>query len=1503
MSREALVVGINRYPVLKDPKTKKPKHLSLPATDAEAVAQMLETHGKFRVRRMPDTFTDGAWRVNENPPPMKLTKMTHLERAIELLFNPPSDVPDTALLYFAGHGLIKERGGVREGFLATSDANGKSKWGVSFHWLRQVLQKSPVRQKLVWLDCCHSGGLLNNFDEADPGAKGTKGDICLIAASREFEVAYEGLGDDHGVLTGTLLAALNPENHQTSWVTNYDVVDYITSSLATTPQRPVHRNFGGEIVITGQKKQLLQATLMAGVCPYKGLEAFDFNDEDPKYFFGRTALVDELLDRLREGKFLAVVGASGSGKSSVVKAGLLHQLQLGRRLSGSEEWQILIFRPGEHPLENLTLAFGGAPDKLRLRDGKGLAQLVRTSGHAGVVLVADQFEEAFTLCEDDAERQLFFACLLGALEERHTNLRVIITMRADFFGKCAEREYSGLQGKIQEHLVTVRPMNPAELTEAILGPALEVGLEVQRELVEQMLSDVEGPGSLPLLQYTLWELWHHREVNRFTLAEYTRLGGIKKTLPKRAEEIYQSLDGEQQLAAKRIFLELMHLGEGTEDTRRQILKRDLINEYQSEPLIDATLDKFVEARLLVTSELLRRGSAENTVTAVDVAHEALIRNWSRLQAWVEENRETIAIERKIESEASEWLRSGKSADYLRSGAPLVEAQSYLENYGYLGLLSDLGKQYIEKSLQGQRRHRRLLVGTGVLVLSIVSGLAIFSTFQWQKASEQTKIAREQTTLAQMRADAATAKNLLRADPVKALTLAIKTTGLNLEQSQQIQPQVQSILRSAIAKARERNLFPGHAGYIRSVAFSPDGQMIVSASDDRTLRLWDLRGNSIGRPFRGHESKVFSVGFSPDSKYIVSGSEDRTLRLWDLQGHPIGQPFRGHEGAVFSVAFSPDGKYIFSGSEDRTLRLWDLQGHPIGQPFRGHEGAVFSVDISPDGKYIISGSEDNTLRLWDLQGNPIGEAFRGHEGEVFSVAFSPDGKYILSGSEDHTLRLWDLQGHPIGKPFYGHESEVFFSVAFSPDGKDIVSVGDEKTLQLWDLQGNPIGEPFRGHESYVRAVAFSPDNKYIVSGSSDRTLRLWDIESNSIGDPFLGHESHVRAVAFSPDNKYIVSSSSDNTIRLWDIKGNPIGEPFRGHERDVRAVALSPNGKYIVSASDDKTLRLWDIRGRPIGEPFRGHERDVRAVAFSPDGKYIVSGSKDKTLRLWDLQGNSLGEAFRGHKNYVRAVAFSPDGKYIVSGSYDKTLRLWDFHGNPIGEAFRGHQNAVNSVAFSPDGKYIISGSSDNELRLWDRQGNPIGEPFHGHESYIRTVAFSPNGQMIVSGSADKTLRLWDIQGNPIGEPFRGHGSQIYSVAFSPDGKYIVSGSRDKTLRLWRGEQWPDWLAVACDKLQFHPVLAGPEPDAIAKAAVKTCQKYVWNDRENAQFLMKQGRLLAREKGDVSGAFAKFKAARHLDDTLDLQALQEEAKQLAAARRIDRGEKLVRDGKIKEGHLD
>ncbi len=1150
MNRLALVVGINTYDY------EGLRNLTAPAEDAEAIAQLLTEYGNFQVERLPSITTEYNT-IRTLPTSNTRVTLAQLEEALVQLFQPEgNDIPDTALLYFSGYGLHKDRG-IQTDFLATSDINpNRGNWGLSVPWLRRLLQNSPVRQQIIWLDCCCSDEEFN-LAQADPGYRGKGKDRCFIATS------YAEFSSDR--LTKILLPGLNPTQHPNRWITNYSLVNFINQESILQPL--IFANSGNPILLTAtspEKAQFTHSTIsiVEDVCPYKGLAYFDCNDTDPNYFYGRTTLTDQLIEQVRQGNFLAVLGASGTGKSSLLRAGLIHQLKLGQRLSGSHQWPIYIFRPGEDPRRNLALAFinpelSDADRSYQLAKtteliqmgAVGLTVMVRTiAGEGRVVLVIDQFEDVFTVCQDETERQQFFTCLLEALERTDNKLCVVIGMRTDVLDKCAERDYAGLAHKIQANLVTMTPMNREELRQAIIEPAKQVGLEVESGLVTQILTDLQGSANLPLLQYTLTELWQRRPVNKLMLAEYARLGGIQGAIQKRANLIYQSLSVEEREVAKQIFLELTQLNQEIHSTGRPVLKDNLVkkgrsplsqvekessahlsliisrlsfiktnkqpttnnqqsitnnkqqttnNKQQttnnpSTELIEQVLQKLVNSRLLVTGErhLNGNGNRNKTETVVDIVHEALIRDWSRLHQWLDEKREATRIQEQIEDAAEEWHNQGilNKTAFLLQGLTLAEAQNYLQNHSIQNL-SSLAQEFLSKSIQHHRNQRWFQIGGLAILIGVLSIVSVVASTQWQRTQ---RVAEMET----LRADAAKVKNLLDVDPLKGLMLAIEVTGESQSQFQQIPNEVESSLIRAIDVARETNLLLGHRFVVSSVAFSPDNQILVSGSYDGTLRLWSQHGKPIGNPLRGHQSWVTAVAFSPDGQTIVSSGKEGTIRLWTRQGKAIGKPFQGQQDWITSVAFSPDGQTIASGGKDGTVRLWTQQGKLIGKPFKGHQGVVFTVAFSPDGQTIASSSGDGTIRLWNRQGQPLGQPLRGHEGVAFAVAFSPDGQTLVSGGRDGSVRLWNRQGKPIAEPFRGHEG-VIFAVAFSPDGQTIVSGSGDNTVRLWNRQSQPLGEPLRGHKNAVLTVAFSPDGQRIASGSKDGTVRLWDWQNSSL----------------------------------------------------------------------------------------------------------------------------------------------------------------------------------------------------------------------------------------------------------------------------------------------------------------------------------------------------------------------------------------------------------------------
>ncbi|MEM9948462.1 MAG: NB-ARC domain-containing protein [Cyanobacteria bacterium P01_D01_bin.36] len=596
----------------------------------------------------------------------------------------------------------------------------------------------------------------------------------------------------------------------------------------------------------------------------------------------------------------------------------------------------------------------------------------------------------------------------------------------------------------------------------------------------------------------------------------------------------------------------------------------------------------------------------------------------------------------------------------------------------------------------------------------------------------------------------------------------------------------------------RSVFNQPFGSIRTMAFSPSGELLATGDTNSEIWLWqtvlsptagDITSHT--STFQGHKNWVCSVAFSPDGTQLVSGSADRTIKLWDVATGDCLKTLEGHSNWVMSVAFSPDGTQLVSGSADRTIKLWEIATSECLQTLEGHRHGVWSVAFSPDGTQLVSGSADRTIKLWDAQKGKCLQTLEGHQHGVWSVAFSPDGKALASGSADQTVRVWDVKTAICQQTLTGHSNWVWM-VAFSPDGQTLASGSADQTVRVWNLSDNQQQclKVLSGHSNWVWSVAFSPDGNYLTSGSEDRTMRLWELGRGQCLKNLQGSSNWVWSVAFSPDGQALASGQGDRMVHLWDLpSGNP-SETLAGAQSAIWSVAFSPDGNLLASGNEDGNVYLWPLSDSQSNTQHRtrrslsGHSKSIWTVAFSPTGDTIASGSADQSIKLWDANSGKCRHTFTDHQHWVCSVAFHPKQNILASGSYDRTIKLWNLETNDCIETWKGHTSGLWCIAFSPKGDFLVSGSIDTTVRVWDVKTGECQQVLTGHENWVMAVAISPDGKWIASGSADHTVRLWSAKTGKLSHTLTGHTNSVWSVAFSPDGKECVSGSDDKTIKRW-----------------------------------------------------------------------------------------------------------------------
>jgi WD40 repeat protein len=1123
-------------------------------------------------------------------------------------------------------------------------------------------------------------------------------------------------------------------------------------------------------------------------CPYPGMRPF--LTENAALFCGRTHEVNDIVGRLRAGeREIYVIGPSGSGKSSLVVAGVLPRLARG--VSGVEPFLPRSLRPRDHPMQQLAKVL---EHDMVEPSAAVTALLAAHAPAAALLLVIDQLEELFTQC--DVEERASFLSVLRALRAEPRCV-LLFTLRADFYGAFMESAlWSDVQGRISR--VEVAPLRGMALREAIERPARDLGVECEPELVERLLSDAASePGILPLLQEALVQLWDQRELRALKLDHYHALdqagrGGLAAAISHRADVMLRTLTPVQESIARRILLRLVSFGDGRADTRRQQPRAALGSAEDAAGDFDTVLRRLIDDRLITID-----AGTDGKETRVDLAHEVMIRAWPTLATWLGTHRVDEQRRRHLEAAAAAWVQRGRGSGGLLDAVELAEAESWRSTES----ARDLGET------------------------SDVAALIAISKATLHEAERRQQEAHDELTSSRSRLQHLLARSyqeegrrlVLDGHPLRALPylVAAREEG---EEGQSLR-----MLFWAATRHLPVATLAGHQAEVSFAAFSPDGTRIVTASWDETAQVWDA---ATGRPMAPplvHNAHVNSAMFSPDSTRVVTASADNTARIWDAAtGEPLTPPLV-HQDRMNGATFSPDGTRVVTASDDNTARIWDADGgHPV-TPTLEHQSVVVSAVFGPDGTRVVTASRDGTARVWNAAtGRPVTRRLA-HESVVTSATFSPDGTRVVTTSWDKLARVWNATTGKLIASWMAHDSAII-SASFSPEGARIVTAGQDNTARVWDAVIGSPAAPRCAHTDSVYDAAFSPDGARIVTASLDKTARVWDATTGTSVTPPLEHEAWVNSVSFSPDGTRIVTASSDKFARVWGVATNRPPPRRLAHRHVVYDAVFSPDGTRIVTASADRTSRVWHAAtGAPV-TPLLEHEAGINSAKFSPDSTHVVTASSDGTARVWDAMTGRPALPSLVHQGSVNSVVFSRDGARILTASADRTARVWDAAtGSPITDALghdadvnsaaflpdgihivtvsddKGwiwnlttggrtslveHRDVVHSVAVSPDGSRIVTGSWDSTARIWDVLTGKTVTPRLVHRDEVLGVDFSSDGRRIVVTSRDGTARVWDaVTGDPVTPPLV-HGDEVLSAAFSPDGSRVVTASRDQTAQVW-----------------------------------------------------------------------------------------------------------------------
>ncbi|MFB2891626.1 CHAT domain-containing protein [Aerosakkonemataceae cyanobacterium BLCC-F50] len=1141
------------------------------------------------------------------------------------------------------------------------------------------------------------------------------------------------------------------------------------------------------------------------ICPYRGL--FAFGEEDARFFFGRFDFTAELVEAVANQSLVAIVGPSGIGKSSVVFAGLIPQL----RREGN--WQVVRLRPGDRPFTALAIAIASVGElNLHITEQRqkvqDLAAYLRDKNGAlrdavegilwdipdcHLLLVVDQFEELYTVCQDEEERLCFLDRLLEVVGAM-ANFKLVLTLRADFLGQALS--YRPFADALQHQDLKLGPMKRLELEEAIARPAEKLGVAIEEGLTKRLLDAVEKqPGNLPLLEFALTQLWSKMSEATLTHAAYDDIGGVEKALANHAEEVFARFPEEQE-RMRRIFIQLVHPGEGTWDTRRVASRAEVGEENWD------LVTRLASERLVV-------GDGKDTTGSetVEIAHEALIGGWARLQEWIHANRRFRTWQERLRVSLRQWEENQRVDGALLQRVPLAEAEGWLQERG--GELSAGEREFIRLSLELRDREqaekeateqaqqildkayrkakRRIGIGSAILAVSLVGAviagvMAGNALHRQREAQEGARLEQAGiSALRQFESGSEEIESLLSAMKAGQDLKAIVKDNRPLEQYPTLSPILG--LQKILDNIRQVNLFKLNNFRLANVSFTSDGKLL-----------------------------------------LLTYGNDSIARLWNIEGHQLAE-FKGSSNLFRSVSFSSDSKLLATVGDDGIVRLWNMKGEQLAE-LRKPNKLFSSVSITSDGKLMATAEKNGIVRLWNRKEQQLAE-IKTHQEYLDIVRFSPDGK-LLATAGISNVSLWNINGQNVAN--LQKDSGFSRNVNFSTNGKLLATAGYPDIVKLWNisLKPSPINgqqlDEFKTHHGSLEVVTFSPHSNLLATAGGDGIVRLWKLNNLQMVIPKSGLMSYLNkphsvaggfsGISISPDGK-IFATAEDDSVMLWNSNGQQFAKLKAHHYVDV--VTISPDSKLLATAEDDSIVRVRNFNGQQLGE-FNTHQRNVKFVSFSPDSKLLATAGVDDIVKLWSINGQQLAE-FKTDQRSVTSVSFSPDSKLLATGGMDNKAKIWNLNGRILA-TLNGHKGWIYSVSFSPDSKLLATAGKDGIVKLWHLNGQLLGEfkvLGSGYYSEQEEVNFSPDGKLIATVGGDGIARLWTLSGQQVAE-FKSHQGKIEHIRFSQDGKKLTTVDKSGKVQFWRIRNLDELLAQGCDWLKDYFVT---HPEALKELHV--CQ--------------------------------------------------------------------------------